>query len=96
MLHLIKSCKNIRESAKLNIVYSNLCNSAQFHSICNQFAVFMSILQVVEYIDNMKSISFFLTQKWWTVNFPLQHRYIIQQAGNEKKRFYQLQSVVSI
>ena len=39
----------------------------------------MSILQVVEYFDSMKSISFFLTQKWWTVNFPLQHRYIIQQ-----------------
>ena len=56
----------------------------------------MSILQVVEYVDSLKSISFFLTQKWWTVNFPLQHRYIIQKTGNEKKRFYQLQSVVSI
>ena len=49
----------------------------------------MSILQVVEYFDSMKSISFFLTNN-------MQHRYIIQQTGNEKKRFYQLQSVVSI
>ena len=48
---IVQSCKNIRESERLNIVYSNLCNSAQFHSICNQFAVFISILQVVLYFD---------------------------------------------